>query len=44
MVYMEFCTDGAVEMGIRNGSDQWVGAFNLPAPFGDQLRALLFDE
>jgi hypothetical protein len=39
-----FATDGSVCMSVRNEDNVYVGDFNLPAPHGERLRSVLFDE
>jgi hypothetical protein len=40
-VVIGFSTDGAVCMSVRNDDNEYVGDFNLPAPYGEKLRAAL---
>jgi hypothetical protein len=44
IVNIEFDADGSVDIGVLNTARDWIGSVDLPAPFGEQLYALLFDD
>lgn len=43
-ITLEFGADGEVNIAILSGGAEWIGPLDLPAPFGEQLYALLFGQ